>query len=153
MCCLSAWRTLSTWALKLARCSAASRAFGRLLPAWKSPLAVEVKSRAFKAMVEPMLFYGCEACARQLPKREERRAQAMPPVDRGYGMGERFVLRRGKGNLCSLPSYFFRLLDFETAILEMSSCLLSRGKLGDLRKMQWSPSRPCRAESDVFQVQ
>jgi hypothetical protein len=44
-----------------ARCTAASRAFGRLVPVWKAPLAVEVELRAFKAMVEPILFYGCEA--------------------------------------------------------------------------------------------
>jgi hypothetical protein len=43
-----------------ARCTAASRAFGRLLPVWKTPLAVDVKLRAFQAIVEPILFYGCE---------------------------------------------------------------------------------------------
>ncbi len=36
------------------RCKAASRAYGRLLPVWKTKL------RVFKTMVEPVLFYACE---------------------------------------------------------------------------------------------
>ena len=30
---------------------------------WKAPLAVETKLRAFKAVVEPIMFYGCETWA------------------------------------------------------------------------------------------
>jgi len=45
----------------LARCKAATQAFGRLLPVWKAPLQVPTKLRVFKTMVEPILFYGCES--------------------------------------------------------------------------------------------
>jgi hypothetical protein len=42
------------------RCKAASRAYGRLMPVWNTPLRVETKLRVFKAMVEPVMFYACE---------------------------------------------------------------------------------------------
>ena len=53
------------------RCKAASRAYGRLMPVWKTPLRVETKLRVFKAMVEPVLFYACETWPLTL-RREQR---------------------------------------------------------------------------------
>jgi hypothetical protein len=196
------------------RCRAASRAFGRLMPVWKSPMAAEVKLRAFKAMVEPILFYGCETWAltdgkrrtvvghwfrlvrqivnRRWPRvfqsneaileefklsdpakllatrllkhyghalrtsqREKSAGVKLSPLSmvvqwsgehgwkctaRNGMVRERYVLRRGKGNLCTLPSYCLRLLGFRNDDLEELQLLAQKKETW--RRLSLSPSLP-----------